>query len=89
MATPQELDNMKKRIIDGLQYYASQQVYRILFRGRPVKVRSGKSAWTTAGAAKSALKCHIDNGYYAGSRDDARAVLEDMLREKEITIERI
>lgn len=47
------------------EYEKVSQSFIILLRGKRVKMRSGKAIWNSIGAAKNALRCHLENIHYS------------------------
>jgi len=62
------MDELKREVISSLErsleLSPESEAYAIFFRGKQVKLRSGKSVWTKASYAKSALTNHTDSIYY-------------------------
>lgn len=60
-------ENIKKKLLERLEQIKTfdTPVYVVTFKGRRLKMASGKSSWHTITAAKNGLRnnCHIDRGY--------------------------
>ena len=46
------------------EYEKISNSFVMLLRGKRVKVRSGKNIWNSLGAAKNALRCHLESITY-------------------------
>ncbi len=66
-------EEYKKYIIDTLnnrgiktfrEFEKMEEYFIILLRGKRVQMMSGKVAWKSIGAAKNALRCHLESISY-------------------------
>lgn len=64
-------DELTKKILkvlndpNSFENYDDQKgMFVVLVNGKRVKMSSGKNIWTSTGAAKNALRCHMDNLIY-------------------------
>lgn len=56
---PEHVDKVLSPYILDSEDAKKKRAFRILYKGKILKLSSGKSVWGQLGHAKTALKCHI------------------------------
>lgn len=77
--TPDELFDWLPSTFEDV---SKKQVFVLIVQGKRVKVRSGKSMWSSKGAAKNALNHHLSCVPYSfRKRDSWDAMLKDWIEQ--------